>query len=304
MGREINLPPSCPEDDRRLGAVKFRHSVASRKSAGAARRSSCRSLKTAAARKRARLYVFSRRLPANHKVGILVRSRAHVNDILPALRNAGIPYQAIEIDQLAGEQHVLDVISLARAISHIGDRVSWLACLRAPWCGLTLTDLATLAEGQSAQTILDLLSDPERIARLSSEGRARAIRTAEILREAVARFGREPLRKLVESIWCALGGPAALQEANQHEDMDTILDLLEDLEEGGVIRDFSLLGPRLEFLYAKPSSDENRVQVMTIHSAKGLEFDTVVVPAIAKGIADFGARIARVDGRDASRWLC
>jgi ATP-dependent exoDNAse (exonuclease V) beta subunit len=211
-----------------------------------------------------------------------VRSRAHVNAILPALRNAGIPYQAVEIDQLAGEQHVLDVISLARAISHVGDRVSWLACLRAPWCGLTLADLSTLAEGQSTQTILDLLSDPDRIARLSPQGRARAIRTAETLREAVARFGREPLRKLVESAWCALGGPAALQQANQHADVDTILDLLEDLEEGGVIRDFSLLGPRLEFLYAKPSTDENRIQVMTIHSAKGLEFDTVIVPQLQK----------------------
>ena len=198
------------------------------------------------------------------------------------MRSAGIAYQAIEIDQLAGEQHVLDVISLARAISHTGDRVSWLACLRAPWCGLTLADLATLAEGQSTQTILDLLCDPERIARLSSEGRARAIRTAEILHDAVDHFGRLPLRKLVENTWCALGGAAVLQEANQHADVDIILDLLEDLEEGGVIRDFSLLGPRLEFLYAKPSTEENRVQIMTIHSAKGLEFDTVIVPQLQK----------------------
>jgi len=270
-----------PEDDRRLGAVKFRHSVASRGGGGAVPQL-LPFIEDSGQAEASEIVRILKKTSASHKVGILVRSRAHVTAILPALRNAGILYQAVEIDQLAGEQHVLDVISLARAISHVGDRVSWLACLRAPWCGLTLADLATLAEGQSTQTILDLLSDPDRIARLSPQGGIRAIRTAEILRDAVARFGREPLRKLVESVWCALGGPAALQEANQHADVDTILDLLEDLEEGGIIRDFSLLWPRLEFLYAKPSSDENRIQVMTIHSAKGLEFDTVIVPQLQK----------------------
>jgi len=270
-----------PEDDRRLGAVKFRHSVASRRSAGAAPQL-VPFIEDKGQAEANEIVSILKRTPAGHTVGILVRSRAHVAEILPALRNAGIVYQAIEIDQLAGEQHVLDVISLARAISHTGDRVSWLACLRAPWCGLTLADLATVAEGQSTQTILDLLCDPERIARLSSEGRARTIRTVEILHDAVEHFGRLPLRKLVENSWCALGGPAVLQEANQHADVDIILDLLEDLEEGGVIRDFSLLGPRLEFLYAKPSTGENRVQVMTIHSAKGLEFDTVIVPQLQK----------------------
>jgi ATP-dependent exoDNAse (exonuclease V) beta subunit len=269
------------EDDRRLGAVKFRHSVASRNSGGAAPQL-LPFIEDSGQAEASEIVRILKKTPATHKVGILVRSRAHVTALLPALRNAAIPYQAVEIDQLAGEQHVLDVISLARAISHVGDRVSWLACLRAPWCGLTLADLSTLAEGQSTQTILDLLSDPDRIARLSPQGRARAIRTTETLREAVVRFGREPLRKLVENVWYALGGPAALQEANQHADVDTILDLLEDLEEGGIIRDFSLLWPRLEFLYAKPSNEENRIQVMTIHSAKGLEFDTVIVPQLQK----------------------
>ncbi|MGH9424059.1 MAG: 3'-5' exonuclease, partial [Thermoanaerobaculia bacterium] len=270
-----------PEDDRRLGAVKFRHSVASRGGPSVAPQL-IPFIEDNGRAEASEIVRILKKTSPSHTVGILVRSRAHVTEILPALRSAGISYQAIEIDQLGGEQHVLDLISLARAISHVGDRVSWLACLRAPWCGLTLADLAMLAEGQSAQTILDLLSDPDRIARFSPQGRARAIRTAEMLREAVAQFGRVPLRKLVETAWCALGGPAALQEPNQHADVDTILDLLEDLEEGGVIRDFSLLGPRLEFLYAKSSTGDNRVQVMTIHSAKGLEFDTVIVPQLQK----------------------
>ena len=59
------------------------------------------------------------------------------------------------------------------------------------------------------RTGMSVPAAPDCIARLSSDGRARAIRTAEILRGAMESFGREPLRKLVENTWRALGGPGA-----------------------------------------------------------------------------------------------
>ncbi len=214
---------------------------------------------------------------------ILVRSRSHIRSILPALRRAGIAYEAIEIDALNQEQHVLDLLSLSRALVHVGDRVSWLACLRAPWCGLTLADLSALAENESQRTILDLLSDPEKLALLSHDGRNRAVRAQQILASAVESVGRMPLRELVERTWLALGGAAVLREPNQLEDAQTFLNLVADFDEGGIIRDFSLLDERLETLYAKPNAAANRVQVMTIHQAKGLEFDTVIIPHLHKG---------------------
>ena len=221
--------------------------------------------------------------PESAITAILVRSRTHIREILPALRRAGIRYEAIEIDALEEEQHVLDLISLTRALVHAGDRVSWLACLRAPWCGLTLADLSALAENESGRTILDLLSDPARIAALSSDGRSRALRAQEILSRAAASIGRMPLRDLVEQTWVALGGPAALREPNQLEDAETFLNLVGEFDQGGIIRDFSLLEERLECLYARPSTGADRVQIMTIHQAKGLEFDTVVIPHLGKG---------------------
>ena len=215
-------------------------------------------------------------------VAILVRSRAHVIEVLPLLRRAGIAYEAVEMATLAEQQHVIDLISLTRAMLHLGDRTSWLACLRAPWCGLSLNDLATLAEDERERTILEALSDPEKIGRLSAEGRTRAIRAQEILAAAVARGGRVPLRELVESAWLALGGPAVLSEPNQKEDVLACLDLIEACEDGGVIRDFALLSERLDSLFAKPGNAEGRVQVMTIFQAKGLQFGTVILPQIGK----------------------
>ncbi|MGI8961210.1 MAG: UvrD-helicase domain-containing protein [Bryobacteraceae bacterium] len=217
------------------------------------------------------------------QVAILVRSRTHVVSILPALRAAGITYEAVEIDALKEEQHVLDLISLTRAVLHLGDRLSWLACLRAPWCGLTVGDLSLLAENERDRTILDLLSDPQKIASLSADGRSRAVRVQEILFHAVAHAGRVPLRDLVEQTWVRLGGPAILHQSNHLEDADTFFSLLENFEQGGIIRDFSLLNERLEYLFARPAADADRVQVLTIHKAKGLEFDTVILPQLGTG---------------------
>ncbi len=216
------------------------------------------------------------------ETAILVRSRSHIASILPALREAGIPYQAIEIDELKEQQHILDLFALTRAVLHLADRTSWLACLRAPWCGLTLSDLAALGEKEPERTVLHLLSDPEAMARLSPDGRVRAVRIQEILSSAVKQVGRRSLRELMEQTWLMLGGPAVLPQANQLEDAETFFGLLEAFEEGGTIRDFSLLSERLQHLYAKPNAVNNGVQVMTIHQAKGLEFDTVILPQLGR----------------------
>ncbi|HLH01871.1 MAG TPA: UvrD-helicase domain-containing protein [Bryobacteraceae bacterium] len=223
---------------------------------------------------------------AQGSVAILVRNRRHLVEVLPALRAAGIEYEAVEIDELSTRQHILDLLSLARALLNVADRTAWLAVLRAPWCGLTITDFTTLAETERARNILELLADPIRLAALSPEGREAAGRTAEILSAAVERAGRLSLRSLVEDTWLLLGGPSVLRNAYEAEDARTFLNLLDALDEGGVIHDFAQLNARLEILFAKGAPSPNCVQVMTIFRAKGLEFDTVILPKLegsAKG---------------------
>lgn len=271
------LGPVMSEDDPAQGAVKFQASEAARPKSKA-QPEVIPFIDDSGAGEAREIVQILERCHGRSEVAILVRSRAHIAAILPALRKARISYEAIEIDELRGEQHILDLISLTRAIVHLGDRVSWLACLRAPWCGLTLSDLSALTLGESERTIFDLLRDPAKIAGLSPDGRARLVRLEQIFSAAVSNVARAPLRQLVEQLWLAVGGPAILRELRQHEDVETFLNLLEDIEEGGIVRDFSLLDERLECLYAKPQANGNAVRVMTIHQAKGLEFDVVIIP--------------------------
>ena len=273
-----------PEDDREHGGVKYRSSQASRSEPGAA--PVIRPfIEDNLGEEEAEwiVKVARKHIAPKHTVAVLVRARSHVVKTIQAFRKHGIAYEAREIDGLQNEQHILDILSLTRAVLHVGDRLSWLACLRAPWCGLNLADLSALAEGQRGRSVLELLKDPERLGALSLDGRQRAIRTGEILEAAVHEIGHHPIRKIVESVWLALGGPATLTHNAQFEDVDVLFGVLDEFDEGGVIRDFSLLNDRLEFLYAKPQTGGDRVQIMTIHSAKGLEFDTVILPQLQSG---------------------
>ncbi len=216
-------------------------------------------------------------------VAILVRSRNHLAAILPALRDAGLPYEAVDIDKLAEQQHVEDLISLTRALLHSADRVAWLACLRAPWCGLTLADLSTLIEGERDRTVIDAVRDPAKIVALSPEGRAKAIRVGEILTAAWTEIGRTPFRTLLEDTWLLLGGPAILRETQHGEDVRAYFSLIEEVQDGGLLSDLTVLNQRLDCLFARPAKGENHIQVMTVHQAKGLEFDTVFIPQLGGG---------------------
>ena len=211
---------------------------------------------------------------------ILVRSRPHLAEILPALRAAGLPYRAVEIDRLDQRPVVRDLIAITRALSHLADRPAWLALLRAPWCGLLLADLHALAGGDDAHgTVFELLGDDARLAALSADGRGRAIAVRDVMSASLAGRLRGTLRDAVEGTWLALGGPACVEDATDLEDARLFLDHLESQEIAGGIADLALFEANLERFRAQPDlGADDRLQVMTIHRAKGLEFDTIILP--------------------------
>ncbi|MBF0626048.1 MAG: UvrD-helicase domain-containing protein [Magnetococcales bacterium] len=220
-------------------------------------------------------------------VAILVRARGHLARVIPELRAARMPFQAVEIAGLADRPVVRDLIALTRALIHPADRVSWLAVLRAPWCGLTLADLHVLAADGGAVPLWDRLlqSSPA----LSADGAARVERLVGVLGPLLAADrrvgfdqGSGSLRRRVEGAWLALGGPATLAEPGDLDDAATCLELVESLERGGTLTDFRLLEEGLAGLRAAGVDVGARLQIMTIHKAKGLEFDTVILPGLGR----------------------
>lgn len=218
----------------------------------------------------------------DEKIAILVRARQHLKKIIPALKKAKIPYQAIEIDPLAEKQCIQDLFSLTSALLHPADRIAWLSVLRAPWCGLTLSDLLIIAGNDPFVSIYEQLEQPELLQNLSNDGKMRIEKVFAILKSKISERERYNTRYWVESTWLSLGGPACLHDSTEMDDANSFFNLLDDFEKSQESLNISKLKMCIEKLFAAPQSDESLLQVMTIHSAKGLEFDTVILPHLER----------------------
>ncbi len=238
---------------------------------------------TEEARRVAGIVAEARRDDPAATVAILVRSRGHLRHIVPQLKAAGLRFRAIDIEPLGQRPVVQDLLALTRALAHPADRVAWLALLRAPWCGLTLADLHVLAADATPAILWDALCDGARIARLSADGRERVLRLRGVLAECIAHRARKPLREQVAGAWYALGGPACVDSASALKDAETYFRYLDGHEDAGELPDREAFEEGLEGLYAAPDpAAGDGLQIMTIHKSKGLEFDVVILPGLAR----------------------
>jgi ATP-dependent exoDNAse (exonuclease V) beta subunit len=220
---------------------------------------------------------------ASQSIGILVRSRTHLAGMRAALSEAGLSAEAIEIDSLTDTQLGQDLIGLTSALLHPADRLGWLGVLRSPWCGLGWADLLALGDAGTNGTIWERMGDPACLARLSAAGAERV----EWLGEQLARgFGlrkTQSLGRWIRNCWLLIDGPAALKDLRDLEQAERYFSELESLARYGDIDDPAAL----RSYFSKPAAGvevptESGIEIMTMHRAKGLEFDTVILPGLGR----------------------
>ncbi len=266
-------------DDRDRGAIAYRPSD-SRVQCGpvADPGISIRGFATRAAEAMAvaDLIAARRRQHPEWRIVVLVRARTHAREIASTLRKRGIAFHAVDIEPLQDRPAVRDVVMLICALLHLGDRTAWLAMLRAPWAGLCLSDL--LIAARAGPIIWEAVCDDALLERMSADGRARCRRLRPILSAAFSAQGQGTLTRWVERTWFAIGGPACTTDARELDHVRAVFGRLRELERRG-LPDPADLVQSFADLYAGHGG-ASAVEIMTIHKAKGLEFDMVVLPAL------------------------
>ena len=122
-----------------------------------------------------------------------------------------------------------------------------------------------------------LLSD---IPGLSIDGAERLLRAKPLLLAGWREREREARAHLVERTWLALGGAAACANPRELAHARRFLAALDE-EDRKRIRGRQLdLDRLMERLYAEDPAQPDAVSLMTIHGAKGLEFDHVFVVGV------------------------
>lgn len=217
-------------------------------------------------------------------IGILFRKASLAAPVTLALAARGISYQQVGLDDLASLPVVMDLRSLLGALLSPADALSWWSVLRAPWNGLrlaTLEGIERLREGQTVWQALRWACDAGADGPGDADEQWRMLRTRKVFEEAFAWRGRRPLADLLQVLFRATGAAAAHPDARSQLAAQQFFSLLLGLDEAELMSDPTVLEAALADLKAPPDpSADGRLQLLTIHKAKGLEFDFVFVPSL------------------------
>ncbi len=212
-------------------------------------------------------------------IAILVRSRSQLAPIVGLLREHQIIYQGVEIDLLAKLPHIRDIWSLTKALLTPANRLAWLALLRSPYVGVSLSDMHRLACYSRKTSLYQILSDNNTLEALSPEGQQRIRYFYMIMHKAICNRYQLPLSDWINQTHKQLKGDRFLTAAQQN-DLEQFWLLIDRFETDGQIADQVQFESELAKLYSQQVTP-SKLQIMTIHKSKGLEFDCVILPSLS-----------------------
>jgi ATP-dependent helicase/nuclease subunit A len=217
-------------------------------------------------------------LKEKESIGILLFTRTHLPVYLRAFQEAGLPVKVREGLKLADSRVVAHLHNLARALTRPQDALAWAGVLRGPWSPASLDTLARVAQTPGETW-------PEKLRRFAGESNCRLELQTLIatLLAAQRQAGRQPLAEILRQVLDDLGawsGLAAWEGPGGVANARAYLDLLAAAESGLPEATFTKVDFRLPeaFQPPDPRAQDSPVDLLTVHGAKGLEFDRVFLP--------------------------
>jgi DNA helicase-2/ATP-dependent DNA helicase PcrA len=252
------------------------------------------------------------------EIALLYRSNAQSRVLEHALFNAGMPYRVYGGMRFFERAEVKHGLAYLRLIAVPDDDGAFLRVVNFPPRGIGARTLESLQEqARLAGTSLWQAACSTKVAGKSGASLAVFVRTIETMRAATAGFdlpqmvehaieasglkahytaekdGRERLENLDELVNAAESfvREAALQVAGEAES-----------ETGDALTSF-LAHAALEAGETQAAEGRPALQLMTVHSAKGLEFHTVFVSGLEEGIFPHENSLSEYDGVEEERRL-
>jgi DNA helicase-2/ATP-dependent DNA helicase PcrA len=255
-------------------------------------------------------------------IAVLVRVGRENGEIVKALRDARVPFEIVGLSGLLEQPEVLDVLSLLEVVADVTANPALLRLLTGPRWNIGPRDLALLGRRAAAlsgrghrpdddTTLAEELAravegtDPTEVVALADalddpgdlpyDPRARE-RFADLARvvHRVRRHVGEPLLDLARRAVRALDLDIELEAGEVEGASDNLaafLDAVADYAAGdryaslvGLVAYLRAEGEFNEGMEVTTPSESDSVKLLTIHRAKGLEWDVVLVPLVSEGV--------------------
>lgn len=215
-------------------------------------------------------------------IAVLVRNKADALAISDRLRALGVPHQVSGgTEKFFTRMEVRDLANALQALTDPADQFAWLAFLHSPFVGLTLDSVVLLSEHALISEAIETFeppheSDAGQLARLKGWApdlmqSADRVPAWELIGQLLAQS------PFLEELARRPNGRQQIANVRKLLRLAAELPLLSASEFAERIRNIQILQHKEGDAPAE-DDDANLVSLMTIHKAKGLEWEVVVVP--------------------------
>jgi DNA helicase-2/ATP-dependent DNA helicase PcrA len=222
-----------------------------------------------------------------NNIAVLVRATFQTRNIEESLLSYAIPYKIIGGLKFYDRLEIRDIVSYIRASINPNDSIATERIINVPKRGIGPTTVREIAYYAQSHNISLQYAIKEMIESKQLKGK-----NATTLSDLLEKFAEwrnslmhNPIEQAIERVILESGYLQMWKMLNTPESQGKIENIKELLN---AVRDFHTVHEFIEHVSLvtdnENASNENTVSVMTIHAAKGLEFDTVILPGLEESI--------------------
>lgn len=218
---------------------------------------------------------------------VLYRMNAQSFSLERAFMQHRIPYQLVGGVRFYDRKEIKDIIAYLRLLYQPNDRMSFSRIVNVPARGIGATSFEKFLtwQAESGMDIISSLVNADQADKLTSRAKGALVGLGELLRRLQVRIESDinpsdVIEQLIESTGYS---DYILDGTPQAEDREANLGVLvSDAKSFATLPDF--LEEVALMSTADQASDESKVTLMTLHSAKGLEFPVVFMVGMEDGL--------------------
>ena len=235
-------------------------------------------------------------------IAVFYRTNAQARVVEEQFLKANIPYKVVGSYYFYARKEIKDLICYLRLILNFHDNVSLERVINVPKRGIGTTSIRKLLEKASAEntSMFDVLSSPKEMEfknlLIELKKDSESLSLTELVDDVLEKSGMKRELELDSSLESELRLDNLMEFRSitkTYEDTTGSVDLGDFLEEISLVADIS-----------EHKNEDDVVTLMTMHSAKGLEFPIVFLVGMEEGLFPHQNSFNEEDGIEEERRLC
>lgn len=249
------------------------------------------------------------------EMAVFYRTHAVSRLIEEIFMEYGIPYTVIGGLPFYQRKEIKDITCYLRIIANPADALAWRRALSVPRRGIGEKSMLRIANAaqDSHLTFYEALQQRHTIKGLTAKARTGIEQALRVVDEMNTAFASQPWDDALESLLEAIDYREYIEQNDLREQATARFDNIEALKDA--LREYRkehpdhTVGDYLERIALRAGIDEwdhaqDRISLMSLHSAKGLEFDIVYLVGLEERLLPLIRDIERPEDIEEERRLC